>query len=374
MWVGIVCFLLLGKQPTPPNVFDGIRAGMLASDAKLASWQPDAAYKDAANRTRLVRDAGDGAKFYVLLHGDVISRIGVEAPAKGLQPRLEKLWGAPVVETNAANEPITTWKSSSWRVDLSCRGELCRMAFHQPLTAAFFGGQAQPPGVLAGLRPGMTRAEVAQLAPRYLTSDVPAGPEDVRVTVDMAKSGHVRSVLLGGLPANARAILEKAWGASAESADGRVWFNPERGWRAELVDSLQTLQLTGYIPASKILGGGPGIALFAKPVLGATRDQIAASYPTMVKSAGAKLVIELPPSEGGVGRLVLAFDQTQRAKKLTMELPYDTEARRDELLKLMTAKWGTPTPRSAVLVFPTSQVKVEVTDSAKRLDVSIALP
>jgi hypothetical protein len=374
MLVGIVCFLLLGKQPAPPNVFDGIRAGMLASDAKLAAWQPDADYKDGAKRTRLVRDAGDGAKFYVLLSGDVISRIGLEAPAKGLVPKLEKQWGKPNVATNLANESITSWSSPAWRADLSCKGELCRMAFHQPLTAAFFGAQVQPPGALAGLRPGMTRSELTQLSPRHLATDVPAGPEDVRVTVDVAKSGHVRSVIVGGLPANGKTILEKAWGASTESDDGRVWFNADRGWRAVLMESLGTLQISAYIPASKILGGGPGIALLAKPVLGMTREQITAAYPTVARVQGKKLVIEMPPSEGGMGRLVLVFDQTQRARKMTLELPYDTETRRDELLKLMSAKWGTPTPRSATLVFPTDQVKIEVVDGAKRLDLSITLP
>jgi hypothetical protein len=375
MSVAIVCFLLLGHQPSPPTVFDGIRAGMLAGDAKLTAWQPDAAYKDAANRTRLVKDAGTGAKFYVLLAGDVVSRIGIEAPAKGLVPRLEKLWGKATVSTNIANEAITTWSKGSWRVDMSCRAELCRLAFHQPLTAAFFGASPEPPGVLAGLRPGMTRTELAQLSPRHERSiDVPAGPEDVRVTVDLAKSGHVRSVLVGGLPPNAREVLEKAWGASAETDDGRVWFNAQRGWRAVYVEDLQSVQLTGYIPASAILGPGPGVALFAKPLLGATAQQIVAAYPLMTRTSGKKLVIELPPSEGGTGRLVLAFDQTQRARKMTMELPYDTSTRRDELLKLMTAKWGAPTPRSAVLVFPTDKLKIEVTDGAKRLDVSIALP
>jgi hypothetical protein len=221
----------------------------------------------------------------------------------------------------------------------------------------------------------MSRDELAQLSPRHLATDIPAGPEDVRVTVDLAKSGHVRSVLVGGLPANARAILDKAWGNAVEGADGPEWFNPERGWRAVYMDSLQTVQLTGYIPATKILGGGPGIALFTKPLLGATRDQISAAYP-MTRVDGKKLVIELPPSEGGAGKVTLShFDGTsQRAKRLTMEVPYDTEARRDELLKLMTAKWGTPTPKAAVLVFPTDKVKIEVTDGAKRLAVAIALP
>jgi hypothetical protein len=356
------------KTPAPPRVFDGIRAGMLADDAQLASWEADASYKDAAARKRLVKDAGDGAKYYVLLSGAVISRIGVEAPKQILVPRLEKLWGAPTQATNIASEAIASWTSKTWRVDLSCREALCRMAFHQPLTAAFFGAAPEPPGVLASLRPGMSRDDVAKLSPRHLTEDVPAGPEDVRVTVDLAKSGHVRSVLVGGLPPNARALLEKAWGA------GTVWFNPDRGWRAELDDNLHTLQLTGYIPTTKILGGGPGIALFAKPLLGATREQIVAAYP-MARADGKRLVIELPPSEGGVGRVVLVFDPTKlRVKRMTIELPYDTDARRAELLKLMSVKWGTPTAKSAVLVFPTDTVQIEVSDGAKRLDVSIVLP
>jgi hypothetical protein len=221
----------------------------------------------------------------------------------------------------------------------------------------------------------MTRDELAQLSPRHLSPDVPAGPEDVRVTVDLAKSGHVRSVLIGGLPANAGTVLEKAWGKPVQGAEGPEWFNPERGWRAVYTPNLQTVQLTGYIPAAKILGGGPGIALFSKPLLGATRDQISAAYP-MTKSDGKKLVIELPPSEGGIGKVTLShFDATsQRAKRLTMEVPYDTDERRDELLKLMTAKWGTPKPKAAVLVFPTDKVKIEVTDGAKRLAVAIVLP
>ncbi len=42
MWVAVVCFLFLGNQPTPPRIFDGIRAGMLASDAKLDGFARDA--------------------------------------------------------------------------------------------------------------------------------------------------------------------------------------------------------------------------------------------------------------------------------------------------------------------------------------------
>lgn len=354
-----------------PRAFDGIRAGMAVADAKLAGWQPDASYKDGANRTRLVKDAGGGAKYYVLVAGDTVSRIGVEAPAQGLVPKLEKLWGKATRATNLASESLTSWSTASWRVDLACRGELCRLAFHEPLAPAFFGAAPQAPGALASLRPGMTKAELQKLSPRHLASDIPAGPEDVRVTVSLAKSGHVQGVVLAGLPANARALLDKAWGAATTTADGPTWFNADRGWRAVLHEDLALVQLTGYISAAKILGAGPGIALLAKPVLGAFREQILAAYPVQTRADGKKLVIELPPSEAGTGRVVVSFDtKNMRANKLAFELPYESEARRDELLKLMAMKWGTP----ANGAFPTKDVKISVADGANRLDLVIALP
>lgn len=370
------------RTPAPPRVFDGIRAGMSVIDARpaLAAFQPDAAYKDAVQRTRLVRDAGDGAKYYVLVKGEVVSRIGVEAPARGLVSRLEKLWGRAAQTTNIGNEPITFWQRAGWRVDLSCRGELCRMAFHQPLTAAYFGTTVQPPGVLAGVRVGMTRDALAQLSPKHLASDVPAGPEDVRTTVEVTRSGHVQSVLVGGLPHDARAVLEQAWGAGTPVDGGAVWFNPDRGWRAQYSAPLQALQFTGYVAGTKLLGPGKGIALLAKPILGATRAQVAKAYPG-VKADGKKLVFALPPSEAGMGKIEVShFDATtQRAKRVALSLPVDSPARRAELVQLMAAKWGTPAVKTvggiATRVFPTgATLAIELTETPATLELVLKLP
>ncbi|MBA3817809.1 MAG: hypothetical protein H0X17_02880 [Deltaproteobacteria bacterium] len=373
------------KRLAPPKVFDGIRAGMTVTEAQaaLGTFAPDGTYQDAARRTRLVKDAGDGAKYYVLVKGEVISRIGVEAPERGLVPRLGKLWGAPLRATNLANEEVTSWNGVGWRVDLSCRNTLCRMAFHQALTPAYFGGTVQPPGALAGLRPGMTRDDVAQLSPRHLAGDVPAGPEDVRVTLDLVTSGHLRSVLVGGLPAGAGALLEKSWGTAAPAADGSlVWFNPDRGWRAVYNEGLHSVQFSGYVPATKLLGAGPGIALLAKPILGATREQILAAYP-LFRADRKQLTLALPPTEGGVGTVDVSFDaRSQRVTRLAIQLPYDSAARRDELIKLMAAKWGTPRHLLQggieVLAFPTDKISIiasqATTATATVLELVLRLP
>lgn len=364
------------SEAVPPPVFDGIRAGMSIADARpaLAAFIADATYQDAAGRARLIKKAGAGAKYYVLLEGAVVSRIGVEAPARGLEARLAKRWGTPVRESNAANEAITSWTRDGWRIDLSCRNALCRLAFYEPLTAAFFGAAVTPPGVLAPLRPGAPRAEIAKLSPHHLAEHVPAGPEHVRVSLDLERGAVLRSVVITGLPANARALLEHAWGAPLSSDRGPVWFNADRGWRAVYEPGLHTVHLTGYVPAVRFLGPGPGIAALARPILGATREQVVAAYP-QVRVTKQRATLALPPMEGGTGTLEASFDPlTTRITRLSIRLPFDTAARRDELVKLMTAKWGTPRRvRAGVLAFPTGRLRLEAVERASVLELRLGL-
>src|SRR5665647_388192 len=131
----------------PSAALAGIRVGMELDAAKVAlrSFEVDDTYKDAAKRTRLIKAAGGGARYYVLFAGNVVSRIGIEAPEKGLVAKLTKQWGKPATAVNAASEGITSWGGAEWRVDVACREALCRLAFHHSLTAAFFGGTVAPP-------------------------------------------------------------------------------------------------------------------------------------------------------------------------------------------------------------------------------------
>src|SRR5687767_13976332 len=77
---------LFATKVEPSPELSGIRVGLSFDEAKLAmrSFTVDDTYKDAANRTRMIKPAAGGAKYYVLLAGNVVSRIGIEAPEKGL--------------------------------------------------------------------------------------------------------------------------------------------------------------------------------------------------------------------------------------------------------------------------------------------------
>lgn len=374
---GLLCLLItreaasapeLPADLTPPAALDGLRAGTPVDDAKLAlaAFAPDPAYTDAAKRTRLVRDAGGGARYYVLVSEGTIARIGIEAPKAGLVEALTRRWGKPARATNLANEALVSWRAASWRVDVACRGELCRLAFHQPLAPAFFGAAVAPPGALAALQPWARRAEVERALPRFARgAELPAGPEDVRLAVELDRQGRLRSVLVAGLPDDGRAIVERAWGAPG---DGDTWWNGAAGWRARLDDGLRTLQLFPYVPAAKLLGTGAGIAALPRPILGATRDQIARAY-----GAG----FTLPPIEDGLGATAvhITYDAGGRATALAIELPFATAARRDELLRLLEAKWGAATRTQAGYTFAASTqgLTIEAREHAASLQLRLRL-
>lgn len=355
------------RQVAPPRALDGIRAGMTVEQAKvaLASFAVDDKYTDAASRQRMIKAAGNGAHYYVLLSGGVISRIGVEAPAAGLTAKLTKLWGAPARATSAANEALTSWSQDAWRADLSCRGALCRMAFHRTLSAEFFGTKAAPPGSLAGVQLGMTKDQLAAVARPFVEGiAVPAGPEDVRMSVDFdPKHGHLRSIVIGGLPANAGDVIAKAWGPGIAVEAKPTWFNPSSGWRARYDAGLQVMQLTEYMPVIRLLGAGDKIAA---PILGLTEQQLAAAYPKFLPAKGGA-IIALPPTEFSTNNTSIGveLDQaTQRAIKAIVVLPFDTAAHRAELVTVLEAKWGKSVTRiksgRKTLAFPTSKAKVSV--------------
>ena len=376
VYLGIVCVLISSTaaaapfeaKPQPPRALDGVRAGMPLVDAKVAAFKPDPAYSDAAQRQRLVKDAGGGARYYVLVKGDVVSRIGIEAPEAGLVPKLTRLWGKPARGDNPANETITSWRAAGWRVDLACRARVCRIAFHQELTAAFFGSKVAPPGLLATLHPG---APADELAKHHAgTGELPLGPEDVRAAIETDTEGRLRSILIAGLPANTPALLASAWGTATRTVRGPTWFDPDHGWRARYDESIQAIELTGYLPARAWLGAGVTIAALPAPVLGATRAQLTAKYPLRGDT------IALPPIEDGSISTTakVTFDQgTKRVSQLAIELPFDNSTRRDELVKLLEAKWGRARRNGAALVFPAKGIQIVVKEVQSSLQLLLKL-
>ena len=369
---------LVGQTPAPPAALDGIRAGMSLDDAKVAlvSFKLDSSYKDAANRQRLVRDAGGGAKYYVLISNNAVARIGIEAPEAGLVAKLAKAWGAPTKDVNLANEGLTSWTADGWRVDLACRQTLCRLAFHQLLSADFFGSAVAPPSTFTALKLGTTRDQLRQVSSALANGvEVPAGPEDVRVAADFGSDSRLRSVLLAGLPANAAELIVKAWGQPEEVGDAPTWFNPKTGWRARYDMKLGVVQLTEYMPVMSLLGAGDKLAI---PLIGLTEKQIASVFPKRQQTK-AGIAIALPPTEFATALTMigLTFDPvTGKTTAAVFALPFDSPKHKDLLVAALEAKWGKGTEKlkrgARVLTFPGAKQNISVqVDRANELLVEV---
>jgi hypothetical protein len=366
---------MFANAVAPSQALDGIRVGMKLDDAKVAlrSFELDDNYQDAANRQRMIKAAGGGAKYYVLVAGTVVSRIGIEAPEKGLVARLTKQWGKPAKTVNAAREGITSWGGGEWRVDVACRQALCRLAFHHSLTAAFFGGTVAPPAALGSIKLGMTRDQLAAVFASG--AEVPAGPEDVRLSVDVGTDGRVRSVVIAGLPAHAGELMNAAWGRGTEVDTKPTWFNPNSGWRARYDANLQLVQLSEYMPVMSLLGAGDKLAL---PLIGLTQEQLAKVYPRLSTSKIGTQVA-LPPTEFATAltTIGLSFDpHTGKTAAAVFALPFDTLAHKDLLVKVLEAKWGKGREQiqrgQRVLTFPAAKTRVQVlVDRANELLVEL---
>ena len=359
----------------PSAAFAAVRVGMTLEDAQLSlrSFEADVTYKDAANRKRLIKAAAGDAKYYVLLAGNVVSRIGIEAPEKGFVAKLTKQWGKPAKAVNAAAEGITSWGGAGWRVDVACRQTLCRLAFHSSLTAKFFGGSVAPPGALAGLKLGMTRDQIDGLFASGV--EVPAGPEDVRLSVDIGKDNRIRSIVIAGLPANAGELMNAAWGQATAVEAKPTWFNPSTGWRARYDQTLQLVQLTEYMPVMSLLGHGDKLAL---PLIGLTQAQLAKVYPKL-QTSKVGTHVALPPTEFSTALTMigLSFDpHTGKSSGAVFAIPFDSLAHKDLLVKVLEAKWGKGQEKlergQRVMTFPAAKTRVQVlVDRANELLVEL---
>lgn len=332
---------LFPDEPGPPPGLAAVRPGLLvaAEHAALAGFVADPAYVDAAQRQRLVKDAGGGATLYVLVAHDVVARIGIELPAAGLVARLTRQWGTPVTSTSPASEGLTSWLTPAWKVDLACRAARCRLAYHRRLSSAFFGRAVAPPAGLAAIERGMTVAQLARVAPAFVPGvEVPAGPEDVRLTVDMHE-GRLRGVRIGGLPAGTDALLVDAWGPATSIDGAATWFNPGAGWRARYDAQLGSVFVSEYMPVLAFLGPGPELAL---PMLGRSAAQLAQAFPRFEPLPGGGRV-RLPPTELTAGLTLVAVRLDPGSAKVAavlFALPYDTAATRAALIAALERKWG----------------------------------
>jgi len=258
----------------------------------------------------------------------------------------------------------------------------------KPLTAAFFGKQPAPIGLLAKLPWGTPIAEAKTKWPELFREG-----DKTRLVDDPAVQGITYGVsfddetkrldrLYIQLPVAAKAQVETAWGPGKEAKDniGRprtYWFDPASGWRAYIEPGFGeevNLVFHPYVPAAKLLGEGPeGLGFAPQPILGATIEdlrtrfkdslveetaaQAAETQAAVSKFAGKDLEkelgkatanarLELPPTEWEEywTRVNLHWTDDGKVETVWFGIPFRAyPAAKDELRALFDKKWGAPT-------------------------------
>jgi hypothetical protein len=242
----------------------------------------------------------------------------------------------------------------------------------KPLTAAWFGKVATPPAPLAAFKAGMPVADAKKLAPDHYLEGIDI--DGVRAGWQDGSGAKVGSLGVT-FPAEHMALVTEAWGPGISATRGNdkntVWFDPEAGVRAELSLSADKksadLRFESYLPASKLLGEGPSIAFFSKPVLGVPLSEVKKSYAEYLDGDDVKLPFSDFTLAGGSGTTI-RFKPSDGSAPVTsyeLEISYKSNpAFKDELLALFEKKWGKPTaappPASDTSVYHAANPRVEI--------------
>jgi hypothetical protein len=253
-------------------------------------------------------------------------------------------------------------------------------------TPEAFGKTVAPFGILTRLKIGATEAEVKTAAPEFFDGKggeklVDSEWKDLHYSISFVDH-RLNSFGLSSLGTDSpglRTVLKAAWGAGTDAEDDihhryTAWFDPSARWRAELDDSGR-LSLTQYLPAATVLGDDPiAIAIFPKPVLGATSDELRRDYPDMfqyltkatldteaaqaeahAKQLGTDVdlgrasvdltLMTLPPLEWDSfhNEVLLFFDDKHRVRSYTLTIhDKGTPGVNEQTLALLKKKWGEP--------------------------------
>jgi hypothetical protein len=257
----------------------------------------------------------------------------------------------------------------------------------KPATAADFGKVPAPFGMLAKLKIGMTEAEAKAAAPQFWDKKgesrlVDTDWQDLHYSISFV-DGRLNHFGLSNLgKTDLRGLLKQAWGPGIEAKNDidypyTVWFDAQTRWRA-IVEARDGggLELTQYLPIEALLGPDPvELAVFPKPMLGASPAELQASYPDLFQhktkeqldaasrtaeaqakqlgtdvklgSASTDLTtMKLPPLEWSsmYTDVLLLFDEAKtklRIYKITIN-DKGAPGAADTTLALMKKKWGEP--------------------------------
>jgi hypothetical protein len=220
---------LFGKTPVPPGDLAKVKPGMTQAQVK-ALFPGIKPTPNHSGSPSLTIDSGYSNVSYRIgfySDKDAVADLSVEVP-KDLGAKLEGAWGPPAekgmwpkwVDDEAGYE--ASLMEMGRKTDVSYRPFL-------PLNAAFFGAKPGPVDILAKVKLGMTREEIAAAAPGFEKAGAEKGngsyvsyeaePKGVTVSIKYDENNKAEQYVVE-LPPRGAELVTKAWGPRPGKARG----------------------------------------------------------------------------------------------------------------------------------------------------------
>jgi hypothetical protein len=256
-----------------------------------------------------------------------------------------------------------------------------------------FGDAAHPTvfRAAASLALGMPVADARKAAPQLFAHDPQPAPglDDVTMGAHADMYGHLGSLTMGIGCATALDDVTRLWGAPVSGDDARAkeklywWFDPTAHLRATLAvpDAPGTCQLTldRYMPLAELLGTGDAKLGFEREVLsGMGSADIARVFSDYLSAPGddacKSAILILPPVEYDRAFTRIHLSCGPEVVSFDVIVNYGTNPDlRNQVIDWLTRKFGRPTPKGTMLVFPPSTRAVRLKDDASIKDLTIGV-
>lgn len=224
---------LFGKKPVPPGDLAKVKAGMTQDDVKKLFPGIKDTPNHSGSPSLRVPSGYSNVDYDIVFYDDLktVAEISINVP-KDLAAKLETAWGPG---QKGPMGPEWTNEDDGYEVEAWDMGRKTDIQFkpYVPVGPAYFGSKPAPFDILAKVKPGMTRDEIAKAAPGFETAGAPKGngsfapykgkagtfQEPVRINIEYDQDDKARGYVVD-LPPKGGEKLVKAWGAKPGKARG----------------------------------------------------------------------------------------------------------------------------------------------------------
>jgi hypothetical protein len=221
---------LFGPKPVPPGELAKVKVGMTQAQVKALFPSIHPTPNSSGSPSFTIDSGYANAEYRIVFYSDkdAVAEVTVEVPPD-LAKQLDKAWGPPTDTGPMGKKWVDD--QDGFEVHATDMGRKTWVGYRPfvPLNADYFGSKPGAFDVLAKVKPGMSRDEIAKASPGFEKAGAPKGngsfvpydgkPKDVHIRIDYDQDDKARDYVVE-LPEKGAEMLTKAWGPHPGKARG----------------------------------------------------------------------------------------------------------------------------------------------------------